>query len=163
MMEWKRFRQRIPEDHRVEIDQVDMLRRPFQVAHAIGEATGLTRDQISILRRTFDESFMQATATTFDPISLFATPWNDMQRASFERICQPVMTIFGYSSDLGDSLAMRSRLLRPDGHYVVEVHNLIHPFETLRDDGSAFMLHPNYEASAPEVIFRDIEIGRAHV
>lgn len=99
MSTWRKIRAQLPADAFLEIDQQDLVRRPEDVAHALTRFLCLPSQNIDKMARVFRTHRPQQTAadTTARVVSLDSSGWNDIQKATFVRLCKEEMDAFRYS------------------------------------------------------------------
>ena len=93
MNAWLKARPQLP--HYLEIQQEDMIESPERVAKALAEYISVPESADRISQSLKTES-MERTGAGVGQSASLRTGWTLDQVAAFERICGPVMRIYGY-------------------------------------------------------------------
>jgi len=99
MAVWRTMRGSIPEDHRREVDQQDMIQNPERVVEDMLAFTGGHPAQREQMLRTLRNNRPQQTqdGSAAQIHDLESTGWDIMQVEAFRRFCGAEMEAYGYS------------------------------------------------------------------
>lgn len=99
MTAWRNVRDSIPESHRREIDQQDMIQRPDELVEQILSFIEGDSTRRELMERTLRNNRPQQTETgsAAQIHSLETTGWNATQIDTFRRFCGAEMEAYGYT------------------------------------------------------------------
>ncbi|MYZ47064.1 hypothetical protein [Propylenella binzhouense] len=99
MAEWARVRTALTAPY-IEIDQLDLLRRPEETVQSLAQFLSIDDDGIKRMEAILSGPRPQGTQEGhYDVVSLAGTNWSPAEQESFVRIAGPEMRRYNYSLD----------------------------------------------------------------